>query len=431
MGRPPSATRTRLQTLLAVAVRGAGALASLLVTLVVARTLGAADAGLFFLCYTLLQFIATPARLGLDGSALRFIGQAHARGNGAAARALQQQMSRWTLLASLAITLPLLLSADALASHVFNKPALAAPLRITLLAVPLLALLPVIASALKGIDRGMAALVVQSILPPALTAALLLPLLLLLAAPASAAFAALALLAGHALAVALALAFWRRSPRAGDPAARPATHEIVASAKPMFIVSLLSILVLWSAQLVAGAWLPPEELAWLNVAQRLAGVLALPHLALAATLVARSAACLERNDRAALAALVGRATRMALALALLPALTMLLLPGPLLAALFGNEFAAGGTLLAILVAAQLVNVLTGPAFMLLNISGHERDIRNVSLVSGGIAVLAAVLLTHFLGVTGAALAAALAISVQNLALAACVRRRLGFWAWRG
>lgn len=427
--RRPRSLRSLAGTAIAIAVRGCGALAALLVTLLVARSLGAAESGLFFLCFTVLQVVANVARLGLDSAVLRFGGEAIARDNWAAARQVLSVSSRWTLVASIILVALLFPFAGVLADDVFGKPEVATPLRISLLAVPLLALLPVIGAAMKSAGRAMAGLAVQSILAPAATALLLLPLLLTSFA-GSAVAATGALAAGHGVALMLALMFWRQSPRHGDAGAAPSTRMLAASARPMFAVSLMTMAMMWSAQLVAAALLPANELAWLNVAQRIAAVLALPHMAIAATLAARSAGFVERGDHAGLAAAVGQATRLSAAFAVIPAVAMLVAPAFVMS-LFGDDFRGGGLLLAVLIIGQVANVMTGPCFLLLNVSGHERDIRNVTLASGILAVLFAVGLTHAFGAIGAALATTLGMAIQNLLLLVAVRRRLGFWTLTG
>ena len=94
--------------------------------------------------------------------------------------------------------------------------------------------------------------------------------------------------------------------------------------------------------------------------------------------------------------------------------------------LFGAEFAAGGYLLRILAIGQFINVLSGSVGYLLMMSGHERDLRNITLVVGPLSLLLAIVLTNYFGVVGAALATAIGIGSQNLAAVWMVNRRLGF-----
>ncbi|MDC1117185.1 polysaccharide biosynthesis C-terminal domain-containing protein, partial [Luminiphilus sp.] len=76
---------------------------------------------------------------------------------------------------------------------------------------------------------------------------------------------------------------------------------------------------------------------------------------------------------------------------------------------------------------QLINVATGSVSFLLTMTGHERDIRNLAMVSGPITVACALWLIAIWGVSGAAYAMALGLTVHNLGALWMVRRRLGFY----
>ena len=73
-----------------------------------------------------------------------------------------------------------------------------------------------------------------------------------------------------------------------------------------------------------------------------------------------------------------------------------------------------------------MNVVTGSVGYLLSMSGHEKDLRNTVLISGPLAIIAAVALTPLWGATGSAIATALAVATQNLVAVFWVRKRLGF-----
>ena len=59
-------------------------------------------------------------------------------------------------------------------------------------------------------------------------------------------------------------------------------------------------------------------------------------------------------------------------------------------------------------------------------TGHERDMRNVVLFSGPLALLLQFVLTPIYGALGAAIATAIALASQNLLAVYMVKKRLGF-----
>ena len=104
---------------------------------------------------------------------------------------------------------------------------------------------------------------------------------------------------------------------------------------------------------------------------------------------------------------------------------MLIFPGFLMG-LFGADFAQGAQLLQILALGQFVNVITGSVGYLLMMTGHERDLRTSTLISGGLVVILTIILTQYFGVLGCAIATAISIAFQNLLAAYFVKKRLGF-----
>ena len=75
---------------------------------------------------------------------------------------------------------------------------------------------------------------------------------------------------------------------------------------------------------------------------------------------------------------------------------------------------------------QVINVITGSVGYLLNMTGHEKDMRNVVLFSGPLAIVLAFSLTSHFGLMGAAYATAISVATQNLLAVWMVKKRLGF-----
>jgi O-antigen/teichoic acid export membrane protein len=134
------------------------------------------------------------------------------------------------------------------------------------------------------------------------------------------------------------------------------------------------------------------------------------------------------GDMVRLQRLTTLAARAAVAAALPLAILMIFLGKPLMALVFGGDFARGAVALAILAAAQLINAATGSVNDLLNMTGHERDTA-VGMAIGAIANVALnFLLIPIWDMAGAAVATGLSLILWNLWLVVMVRRRLGLAA---
>jgi O-antigen/teichoic acid export membrane protein len=87
--------------------------------------------------------------------------------------------------------------------------------------------------------------------------------------------------------------------------------------------------------------------------------------------------------------------------------------------IFGNDFAHGGTALAVLALAQLVNVAVGSAGQLLIMTGLQRIEFRIRVAAAALSIIFLLLLVPWLGVSGAAIAFGATIALTNLL-------RLGF-----
>ena len=95
--------------------------------------------------------------------------------------------------------------------------------------------------------------------------------------------------------------------------------------------------------------------------------------------------------------------------------------------LFGDDFEKAAGLLTVMAVGQFINVSTGCVGYLLSMSGHDKDFRRVTFVSGPIAIFLSFFLTDYYGVLGAAYATALSLSIHNFLAFYMVKKRLGFW----
>ncbi len=99
--------------------------------------------------------------------------------------------------------------------------------------------------------------------------------------------------------------------------------------------------------------------------------------------------------------------------------------------LLGDGFEEAATLLRIVALGQLVNVATGSVGYLMNMTGHDKFMRVISLTCNSLGLLCFFVLTHWLGALGTALALAFVLVAQNLAALVAVWIKLGIWTLPG
>jgi len=122
---------------------------------------------------------------------------------------------------------------------------------------------------------------------------------------------------------------------------------------------------------------------------------------------------------------VTRAIRLIFAASLPLAAVFILFGGPLLGWLYGDSFRAGAVALALLSLAQLTNIAAGPVQALLVMCGHEKVAAWGVAVSTLVNVVLNAILIPLFGIEGAAVATGLSIIAWNLLLIWETERRLG------
>lgn len=99
--------------------------------------------------------------------------------------------------------------------------------------------------------------------------------------------------------------------------------------------------------------------------------------------------------------------------------------GPEILSIFGDEFVRGHDILLVLIVGQLVNALCGPVALLLAYGGHEPVVAKVLSLVVVLSVVAHLVVIPSFGMLGAAYVTTTSVVVWNLVLYAMTRRRLG------
>jgi len=410
--------------LLVLIVRGFGGVAGVVATIVTSRMLGAEQAGLVFLALSVITVSAAFSRLGLDMAVVRFIGMHAASGEWAQVQGTFRLSLKWAGFTSLAVALLLCLAAGPLAHHVFHKPALAPVLTIMAWQVPLLALYWLCAQGFIGLRQPELATFLQNICLPLGFIALLLAALHLDLPLPPALLAACAYVLGASATLLMGLWLWRKR----LPAATPHIDatQLWNSAAPLWVVVVMNQMLTWSGQITSGIWLDATQVAHFAAAQRTALLISLA-LIVTNMLVAPRFAALHKQDKLDdLRQLARKTTQMMALIATFVVIAMVVFANEVMQ-LFGEEFGNAGVLLKILALGQWVCMVTGSVAILLQMTGYERDMRDITIASGVLVIALSVIFTSRWGVQGAAWATALTMIAQNIAALIMVRRRLGFW----
>jgi O-antigen/teichoic acid export membrane protein len=195
------------------------------------------------------------------------------------------------------------------------------------------------------------------------------------------------------------------------------------SSAPFFLVSVLQMGMHYGDVLLLGVLSNAEETGEYFAVSRLAQLVSLPLVIVAAVLAPRFAEFDALGERAKLQSIITLGAHFSLWPTLFIAAVMASFPVFFLA-IFGEEYQDAQVILFILVAAQVFNVAMGPSGTLMNMTGHQTS---SAMLLGAVVVLSLILnvvLIPPLGALGAGIANAIAMLFWNLGAYVYVRRRL-------
>jgi O-antigen/teichoic acid export membrane protein len=209
-------------------------------------------------------------------------------------------------------------------------------------------------------------------------------------------------------------------------------EQIFSSCLPMWLVTGVGQLINWSGQITLGLWSTNSDVAYFAAAQRTALLMVFVLMAINMVVAPKFAQYYKSGQHEELKKTAFLSLRLTSISSIPLLLAMIVFPEYILQ-IFGSGFTQGAIYLQILAVGQFVNALTGSVGYLLSMSGHEKDLRNSSLISGTVVVILCLLLVPKFEGVGAAIAVAIAIALQNLLALHWVNKRLGInmlLAWK-
>lgn len=395
------------------------AFSGLIVSVFISRKLGASEAGLYFLAYSIVFFLASLFRIGLDETIVKFTGRVYGSPEQGRLKSALYKAISIAILPTLAITLLLFLFSNEISVYIFEKPNFSPVLRNIAFACLFLSLSILISKSLQGCKK-----IVSSIYILNVSNSVLLISMIVMFGKINAAELSFYFFICTAITFTTSSVIWLFHNKNIDYINLP-TQEIYKSCLPLWIVVIMGQFVQWSSQIISGFYLQPDDISLLATAQRMATSTSFVLLAVNMVVAPRFAKLYGENNIIKLEKLAKGSIRIMLFISVPITTFIMLFPG-LIMSIFGAEFTKGATVLQIICLGQVINVLAGSVGLLLTMSGHERDLRTVTLISGPIALILPFMLIPIYGINGAAYSTAISMIIQNLIAAFLVKRRLGF-----
>lgn len=388
-----------------------------------ARTMGSFEYGIFVLVWVTMIILGNISCLGFHTSVIRFIPEYRAKGQFAELRGI---LLASPLIVFLSATVTALLGA--LGIWIF-EPVIEnyyiIPFYLGLICLPLIAL----GDQLEGIARANSmawwAMAPAYLIRPLLILVFFLGLYLLgYQAGANAAVIA-AILATYVTALVQLVAVNRRAMAGMPPAPRRYLPRVwIAVSLPILLVESFFFLLTNADVLMVGLFMQPTDVAIYFATVKTLALVHFVYFAVKAGVAQRYAAYIHLGEEEALARFARETVSWTFWPSLAMGLAVLVLGKPILT-LFGPGFDAGYPLLFLLVAAVVGRSAVGPAESMLTMCGHQNSCAIVYAATLAINVALNFLLIPLFGLWGTAIAMTVAMAFEASMLSLTVWRKLG------
>jgi len=405
--------------------RGIAAVGGIVLFIVLGRLYGAEGVGVFALAQSIYLGAGILARYGMDNALMRYVGQDPTAS--AVPVYLRLALTKSALLSTVAAVLVFLLR-DQFALW-FDAPMLGIVLPGIALAIPPFTVAFVLAGFMKGIRKPATACLLEN-------GGIALVATVLIIAFDRISTAGIAM-AGWAMAVAAWVVFaqglcqvWNylKTKPSGVDEQKVDSSAFNSSSNAFFVSSLSPFIQQTVCIMVAGFYLSDADLGLFKVAERTALLINFVLIVINAVLPPLFASLYKDEKKIELLGLLRKGSALGLLLAS-PFLIICLAVPKWVLGLYGSGFLDAAPLLQIIAIAQAFNVATGSVGFILNMTGNEKTMRNITLVGNTIGVVLIYLLTRQYGAVGAASALATTLFIQKSLELFFVRKKLGFWVF--
>ncbi len=413
---------------ISTAGQGVGRVLGYLTQVMIARLFGPAAFGLYSLGVAAVNGAQILARFGMENGVVRYVAHHQAREDTPRVRGTIIQAIGVTLALSFVLSAVMFFGAGFAADWYYNKPLMEPVLRAFAVTLPIFTFMMMVLWATQGFQTVTYASYVQQMIRPALFLALV-PVFYFLGAGIIGTVAAygVSMLLGSLVAV----YFLRKLfPPLFDNKvpAKFETKELFAVSVPMSITTGAQYLNTWSAVWIMGAFASAGAVGIFTAAARTATLSTIVRFAFSGIFSPIISSFYARGEIGDLGQLYKDVSRWIFTGAFALFLPILLLSREILA-IFGPDFTAGWTALIIVSAAQLYSSSVGPTPRMLAMTGNQNVAMVATASAAVVGVAVSFALVPSLGMLGAALGMASAITTENTATMVAVKRRLGYWPY--
>ncbi len=394
----------------AFALKVSGAAINFGFSVLLARILGAEEAGVYYLALTISTVVWMVGCFGLENSLLKYVSANAARSEWTKVKGVYNKAIILGSLVSFSLSISLFFLAPFLAESVFFKPSLEFPLKYMALAVLPMTMVLLHSEAIKGIKRIRDSQIINGVAVPVFS---LLGLSILGQKYGVPGVSLLYLAAAIIAAIAGRMIWVYATPQLANMKAEFSGRALISTCMPLLVVSISYMVIQWSATFALGVWGTNADVGIYSIALRTANLTSFVLLSVNSIVAPKFSELYSCGKLDELAETARKSTLLMLLIASPILFVFLLVPNHVMA-IFGPGFKDSGYILSIISVGQFVNVATGSVAYLLVMTGREVLMRNNAVFMAVFAVILNLILVPLLGVLGAAIASAISMAMINL-----------------
>ncbi len=424
----------------AIGGKAGAAVAGVATNALLARMLAPAELGAYFLALSVVSLGAIVGCLGLNRAAVRFVAESLGLDRPRRARRAVRLATALGGLGAVGSAVAYLLLGPLVAGSLFGSPALVAVTGLVAGWIAVSTVQELFAESFRGLHDVRLATLFGGVATGGNSAGLLMRAMMLAAlgylcwtADAIDLWTVMLVMVGTGIVSALVSAWvLRLKVRAlGDNASTGgdslAVGEMLRVSAPVLVTNLTVFFLLQSDIWILAAFRGGEEVAIYGAASRFVALVTMPLMVVNAVLPPVIAGLYARGETDRLEGTMRPVATIAGIPSLLALAVLLLAGGPILGLVYGEFYAAGAVVLALLSLGKLAAVWSGSCGLALQMTGNQNLMMWISIASGLLFVSGALWVVQGYGGTGIAAVAAASVVFQNAAMVLAARWKAGIW----
>lgn len=382
----------------------------LLLSVIIARSLGASDTGIYFLALSIAMFSSEVSRIGIDHIIVRFCAIFRKNENFPNVKGIMLLGLKWCAAFGLFATLIVVSLSNFISFNIFNNESLLTPLIIMSFGILTFSLMKIISQGFQGLNLIPQSIILSDTLYLSISIFLIPPSILLFGLNGP----SVVFIISTLLAASIGFLFWNNIPKIKNhSSSKLYANEFKSIAKPLWLMSIINKGIFpWFPIIILGFFFESAQVGIFSSAFRISVILAFFLGSANAVLAPRFSELFFEKKNDQIEQLAQKSSFVILIFTLI-IFIITFFNSSYLMSLFGEEFISGSTSLRILLLGQVINALCGSVGIILIMSGNEESAKKASFFGAlSIVILSFILIPKY-AMIGAAIASTLGISLTN------------------